>query len=132
MRARKWFGLLAAAVIPLMKIQAQSSAETPNATGTVPAPEVSPGAAEVIKMAESGTSEDILLAYVQNSTATFDLSADQILYLRDIGLSSPLISAMLNRDTVLKTQSQSYGETPDQPAPASVPVEAPAPEPTLP
>jgi hypothetical protein len=80
-------------------------------------------------MAEAGTSDDVLLAYVKNSTSTFDLSADQILYLRDIGVSSPVISAMLSRDTDLKSQAAPY--TYDQklyPATAPAPAPIPAPE----
>ena len=99
---------------------------TPVATGPAPtvvaapsqpaAPAVSPAAAEVVRLAEAGTSEDIILAYIQNDTAPFDLTADQILYLRDIGVSSASITAMLSRDTVLRNQP---------PGPSSGPPPAP-------
>jgi hypothetical protein len=78
-------------------------------------------------MAEAGTSEDVLVAYVKNSTSHYDLSADQILYLRDVGLTSPVITAMLTRDSELKIQPQSV---PIQPPPIQAPpVQTPAPTP---
>ena len=69
------------------------------------------------------------MAYIQNSPAGFNLSADQILYVRDLGLSSQVITAMLNRDAMLRSQpqpSQPTTEPEPEPAPApTVPVEAP-------
>jgi hypothetical protein len=134
MKTNKCLGLLAALVFPLFTTQAQTPAGAPPLGAGSP-PAVSPGAAEVIKMAEAGTSDDVLLAYVKNSTSTFDLSADQILYLRDIGLSSPVITGMLSRDSELRSQAPPY--TYDQklypatvPPPAAVASEqAPPPEP---
>src|SRR5881628_3479034 len=57
-------------------------------------PAVSPTVAEVIRLAESGVSEDVIMAYIQNSPGAFDLSADQILYVKDLGLSSQVTTAM--------------------------------------
>ncbi len=68
-----------------------------------------------------------MLAYVQNSPAQFNLSTDQILYLRDIGIPSSVITAMLTRDSALRTQPQSQPTyTYDQRAyPATVPPPPP-------
>jgi hypothetical protein len=140
MKMNTCLGLLAAVLLPLITSQAQTPAGGPPPGAGSP-PAVSPGAAEVIKMAEAGTSDDVLLGYIKNSTSTFDLSADQILYLRDIGISSPVITGMLNRDSDLRNQAPAY--TYDQklypatvPPPASVapeqippPEQAPAPQP---
>src|SRR5580765_6882147 len=100
---------------------------SPEAPGEAPAPvAVSPAAAEVLRLAQSGVGEEVVLAYVQNSPGGFELTSDQILYLRDIGISSPVISAMLNRDAGLRNQPQSQAQPSAPPlAPPSVPVEAP-------
>src|SRR5260370_482829 len=135
MKTTRWLGLLAVLVTPLLTTQAQTPENATPPPGAAPAPAVSPSAAEVVRLAEAGTSDDVMLAYIQNSTSTFDLSADQILYLRDIGLSSPVITAMFSRDNALRTQPQS--STYDQklypatapPPPAPAVVTAPAPEP---
>jgi len=86
---------------------------------------VSPPVAEVVRLAEAGTSEDVIVAYVQNATTPFNLTADNVLYLKDLGVSSQVVTAMLNRDSALRAQA---------PAPIAVPppVPAPPPEPVAP
>src|SRR6266446_8227719 len=105
--------------IPSSPVPGQPAAPVPAA--------VSPAVAEVLRLAESGVSEDVVMAYIQNSPAGFNLSADQILYVRDLGLSSQVITAMLNRDAALRSQPPpSQPATEPEPAPApTVPVEAP-------
>lgn len=99
---------------------------SPDVPGETLAPvAVSPPVGEVIRLAQSGVGEDVVLAYVQNSTGGFELTSDQILYLRDIGVSSPVISAMLNRDAGLRNQPPQAQPSTPPPAPPSVPVEAP-------
>ncbi|HLH52103.1 MAG TPA: DUF6600 domain-containing protein [Verrucomicrobiae bacterium] len=130
----KWLGLMAAVMIPLLATKAQTP--PPDAPPPAQAPALSPNAAEVVRLAEAGTSDDVVLAYIQNSTSTFELSADQILYLRDIGVSSPVITAMLTRDNSLRGRAPAYTydqklypPTAPAPAPATQPVQAPPPEP---
>jgi len=115
---------------------AQPAPETPESPGNSvnPAVAVSPAVAEVLRLAESGVGEEVVLAYIQNSSGGFNLSADQILYLRDVGLSAQLISAMLGRDAGLRGQPQPIQPQPEQQPPPGpgpgpngpdVPVEAP-------
>jgi hypothetical protein len=133
---------LATALLPLLSGYAQAPAP-PVSYGSAPAPgmasvpaNISPAAAEIIKLAEAGTGDDVLLAYIQNSASPFGLTTDQILYLRDVGLSSPVIAAMLSHDgarTVQPPASPLYQPAyppSAQPAPVPVPVPqtiAPAP-----
>ncbi|HWY77125.1 MAG TPA: DUF6600 domain-containing protein [Verrucomicrobiae bacterium] len=86
----------------------------------VPA-EISPGAAEIVKLAEAGSSDDVILAYVQNSQGTFDLSADGIIYLKDLGVSSPVITAMINHDTTLRSQNPNVQPIVSAPTPDVAP-----------
>src|SRR5262245_2017226 len=75
--------------------QGDPSAEQTNA----PAPKnISTAASEIIRLAESGVGDDALLAYVKGSQTKFELSAQAILYLKDLGLSSEVLTAMLERD----------------------------------
>lgn len=104
MKTKTWLGFLAVAVVSILAARGQTTAE-PTAAGEV---NLAPPVAEVIHLAEANTSEDVIIAYVQNSPASFNLSADQILYLRDIGITSPVITAMLSRDAALKNQPQTY------------------------
>ncbi len=114
MKNPTWLTLFFAAVLPTMATFAQPPpAEDPAAVppaqpaAAVPA-DLPPGAAEAVRLSEAGTSEDVLLSFVRNSNSRFNLSADQILYLRDIGFSSTVISAMLNREHELQNQPQKY------------------------
>jgi hypothetical protein len=135
MKRNKWLGIVAAVVVPLFTSGAQTPADAPPPPAAA-APALSANAAEVVRLAEAGTSDEVVLAYVQNSTATFDLSADQILYLRDIGVSSPVITAMLTRDNTLHGQAPAYtydqklypATAPPPPA-AEAPVQPQQPEP---
>ena len=65
---------------------------------------LSPAAADVVKMAQ-GVSDDVVLAYIQNSPAPFNLSADNLIYLQDVGLSSVVVTAMINHDKSLPAQN---------------------------
>ena len=58
---------------------------------------LSPWTAEIVKLAESGIEDDVMLSFIDNS-GTFNLGADQIIYLSDLGVSGPTINAMLQHD----------------------------------
>src|SRR5262245_31412497 len=130
MKKKVWLVVFATIAMSMVTIQAETGSENIDSMNST-VPKVSTAVADVIKMAEAGTSEDVLLAYIQNSAASFDLSADQILYLRDIGVSSDTVSAMLTHDTALKSQDQAVAQPTQSATPAVVsqaePAEAPAP-----
>ena len=67
-------------------------------------PSVRPSApvAEVIKLADSGVDESVMLAFVTNSTSTFNLGAEEIIYLNDIGVPSAVVTAMIQHDQVVE------------------------------
>lgn len=114
--------LLACAQTPM----APSSDGAPPGPGTgVAATDVSPGAAEVVRLAEAGTSDDVILAYIQNSSSRFNLSADNVLYLKDVGLSSQVITGMLNHDNATRNQAQPYTYTQQAYAPTAPPPSEP-------
>jgi hypothetical protein len=127
MKNTKWVGLVTALAFPLLSGYGQTpGAPVPGAAEQAPAAapvNLSPGAAEVVRLAGSGVGDDVVLAYIQNSRAPFNLAADDVLYLKDIGLSPQVTSAMLSHDTTLRTQSQQYA--PAAPAPAVQPGNAP-------
>jgi hypothetical protein len=134
MKNTKWVGLVAALAMPLVAAKAQTpEAPVPGAPAQAQAAapvNLSPGAAEVVRLAGSGVGDDVVLAYIQNSQAQFTLSADDVLYLKDIGLSPQVTSAMLSHDSTLRTQPQQYAPAaPAAPAPVApgTPVQAAAP-----
>jgi hypothetical protein len=78
--------------------------------------------------------EGVMLAFVTNSISTFNLGAEEIIYLNDIGVPSAVVTAMIQRDQALKELSANMAPAPAAPAPAAPapgppePVPAPAPE----
>ncbi|MDB6020866.1 MAG: hypothetical protein JWQ04_723 [Pedosphaera sp.] len=94
-----WLGLAAGVVLPLLPLRAQDS--NPPASATI-----SPLAADLVRLAESGVSEEVQLAYVHNAQGRFDLSADAILYLKDEGIATPVVTEMLNHDRAVVPNPQ--------------------------
>jgi hypothetical protein len=78
--------------------------------------DMSPGLAEVVRLAEAHVDRAVILAFIQNSSQTYSPTADQILYLSSLGMPQKVIAAL-------------YQKQPEQvtPAPAAVPASAPTP-----
>ncbi len=62
----------------------------------------SEAALEVVRLANSGVDQSVLMAYVNNSKDAFKLGAEEIIYLNDMGLSGTVVTAMIQHDEVLK------------------------------
>lgn len=94
--------------------------------------------AEVVKLADRGLDDSVLLPFVENTEGTFNLTPDQIIWLSARGVSSAVINAMLLHDQELNTGRRELRATtvpapsPLLPLPASSPgtaasASAPAP-----
>ena len=59
---------------------------------------LSKGVEEVIKLAQAGLSETVMLLYIEKFPDPFDIDAAEIIYLNDIGIQSTVLAAMLNHD----------------------------------
>lgn len=94
-----------------------ASAETETGTDAIAAvPEPAPGAErklptvvrtnspalDVIKMAQAGVDETVMLTFITNTTSMFVLTSDEIIYLNDIGVPSTVVTAMMQRDQEIK------------------------------
>jgi hypothetical protein len=80
------------------------------------------GADDVLKLSRAQVSEDIIQNYIQNSGTVYNLTPNEIVYLRNEGVSDRVINTMLD-------QRKHLTEVAAQPAPASASdsVAAPAP-----
>jgi hypothetical protein len=74
-------------------------------------------AQEVIKLANAGVEESVLLAFVTNSTSTFNLNADEIVYLNDLGIPGSVVTAMTQRDRALQASAAAATPAATQVAP---------------
>jgi hypothetical protein len=77
----------------------------------IPPANLSAGLPEIVKLGQSGVSEDVLLAYVEKSNHLFNPSVDEIVYLKDIGISDSVVAAMVRHgnavDESINTPSES-------------------------
>ena len=67
-------------------------------------PELSTPADDVVQLAQARVPNDVLLAYIEGATSPFELGADEILYLTDLGVPAETIAVMVRRDQELKEQ----------------------------
>ncbi len=95
---------------PLAPEGAPVATPAPNA-GKAPLPaniKPSPALGEIVKLAQSGVDENVMLTFISNSSGLFGLGSDEIIYLNDIGVANNVITTMIQRDQSLK---QSWAET---------------------
>jgi hypothetical protein len=99
---------VAAVTLLAAKAVAQESSTSTTAATTTPAaaqpaappqaaPQLSYGVAEVVQLAHANVGEDVIVNYVQNSGNAYGLDANQILYLKQQGVSDRVINTMLNQ-----------------------------------
>jgi len=72
--------------------------------------QASSGAEDLIKMARSGVDEEVLTAYIDASTETFELSPDDIITLKDLGVPSKVINEALRHGRAGESGSASESE----------------------
>jgi hypothetical protein len=104
------FGLAAGAIA--QATGAASGRETSTKAGEpiAAAPRLSPGVDDVVKMSEGGVGEGVIVSYVENSGVIYNLDGGQIVYLRDRGVSEPVIEAMLNQRKKYLEQARQAAE----------------------
>ena len=78
---------------------------------------------QVVQLVESGANDEVVRAYVGGSTARYDLSLDQIIYLRDIGVSDGVIAAMMRRGSELREKDAESAASQGNPGPAPAEVQ---------
>jgi hypothetical protein len=101
---------------------APAATSTVNSDSAPVAPPLAPGVADIAKMAQAKVGDSIILAYINNSGTVYNLDPAQIVYLRDVGTSETVISAMLNQRQ--KYTEQAQAANPPAPAP---PLASPSP-----
>jgi hypothetical protein len=69
-------------------------------------PVFSPGIADVVRLVQANLEESVVLSYVDTSPIAYDPSADEIVYLKDIGVTSEVISSLLRRGQMLRETTQ--------------------------
>ncbi len=91
---------------------------------------ISPATEKVVKLAQGGVDEKVMLAYVEKAEGKFDLDADEIVYLSDLGVPSAVLTAMLKHDGEDPAKAEKLTDAPrteiaQQPLPGTVPQAPP-------
>jgi hypothetical protein len=112
-----------------------SSVTSTNAAGTnaikmVQAPvvpeEVSPALQEIIKLVQAGLSEEVIMSYITNSTNAFSVDADDLVYLNDLGVSSAVVTAIIQQDNTADARAKKHSIVAVKPLPAGTALTKPA------
>lgn len=69
-------------------------------------------AAEVVKLAQAGVDQGVMLAFVTNSSYVFALNSDDIIYLNDVGVPEPVVTAMLQQDQSIRMETSAISGQP--------------------
>ncbi len=75
-----------------------------DAERTSPAP-LSPSVAEVLKMLAAGVSKDVVKVYVENAAVTSDLTASDLIALKQHGVTDDITTALVKRGAELRAQA---------------------------
>ena len=112
---------------PALDTTAAVSAVPP--ASVTPPPNISPNRplAQVIKLVQAGVDESVIYSYISNSSSTFNLDSDTIIYLSDLGVPNEVVSAMMQRDQWLQSQMAPVNPLPPAEPPATEPPPAPEP-----
>ena len=107
-------------------------APQPVSTPATSAPTMAYGVAQIVQLTQAKVGDDTIVAYVRNSGNSYGLDANQIIYLRQQGVSDPVITAMLAQPRPGVAPDMAAKSSPDDPGVAMSSTPAPAMDPGAP
>jgi hypothetical protein len=94
------------------------------------APSLPPGVQDVVKLVKAGLSEEVVLAHIKNAGAFYNLSADQLIYVHDQGVTENELKALLGSGSPTVPANPAPAPAPTPVVNSSAPMSAtPAPAP---
>ena len=102
------------------------TASNPAPTAMANAPQLAYGVPQILQLCQAKVGEATIVAYIQNSGTSYGLNADQIIYLRQQGLSDAILTAMLNQPKPGVATATQPPPAPVNPAPAATATVAPS------
>ncbi|HEV2692332.1 MAG TPA: DUF6600 domain-containing protein [Verrucomicrobiae bacterium] len=106
--------------------KAQDQPPPPAAVDSTLPPDIDPNTplAQVVKLAQSGVDISVIKNYIASSPGAFNLDADKIITLKDAGVPTEVVNAMLDRDKALYAASATPPPVVSAPAPTSAPPDS--------
>jgi hypothetical protein len=86
--------------------QDSTAANAQPAATSQPAPQLSYGVPQVLQLVQAKVSDGIIVSYIQNSGTIYSLNAGEIVYLKQQGVSDPVLNAMLNQRSRLTSSTE--------------------------
>jgi len=120
-----------ACVISYPPVEAQEQAAQPAVTADVRVaapPKLPYGVDDVLKLSQAKISDDIIINYIHNSGTVYNLQPNDIVYLRNQGVSDQVLNVMVNQRTQVAMGGQA--EAAQNAAAAAQNQAQPAPAPT--
>ena len=123
---------------PTVPSPATNSAPVPvaaeNFSRTItPPPSLYPNSplAQVVRLTQAGVDPGVIMTFITNSSSTFNLDSEKIIYASDAGVPSSMVTAMMERDQILQQQfAEAQAAQQVQPTPPAQPAPATEPAPT--
>jgi hypothetical protein len=84
--------------------------------------DLSPGLADVIKLTQSNVGDDVVVGYIKNSGKRYSATADEIVYLNDLGVSQNVIAALMQGGQGVASGPAPTGATPVETAPTAAAI----------
>jgi hypothetical protein len=105
MKTNHWQKMLAVMAVTGLTLTASTAlAQDSSAKNTVqpaavnaPVPQLSYGVSQIVQLAQAKVSDDTIIAYIKNTGNSYGLDVNQIIYLRQQGISDAVITTMLNQ-----------------------------------
>jgi hypothetical protein len=118
---------LGAASLVAFSTTAQTPAPTSSDTSAPAAISAAPvklpyGVEDVLKLSRAQVSEDVILNFIHNSGTIYNLGPNEIVYLRNQGVSDTVINAMLAQRQIVPAQVAAQNAAPTAPNPVPAPV----------
>ena len=86
--------------------QPAATAGTASANGSLSAAKLPYGVEDVLKLSRANISDDITVNYIQSSGTIYNLTAQDIVFLRNQGVSDRVINAMVDQRKVVEATAQ--------------------------
>ena len=91
-------GIIITSILFAMSVAAEIPSSTSTTVTTSTAPQLTTGVPDVVKLAQSKVSDNTIVTYIQNANMSYaGMSADEIVYLHDQGVSDRVVTTMLNQ-----------------------------------
>jgi hypothetical protein len=87
--------------------QAATRTDQPNSAGKTPdsAPKLSPGIEEILKLVRAGVSPEVIKSYIDSSPIAYHPSAEDLITLKQLGVSDEIATALLKHGADLRVQA---------------------------